>query len=380
MNYPRLLNISEQIKHRSLFLLGPRQTGKTTLIESALPDAQFYSLLRADTFQALSSNPSLIREQLGAKKIIVIDEIQKMPSLLDEVHFMIEAHKELRFVLTGSSARKLKRGGANLLAGRAWVRHLHPLVFPEIGHDRLLDRLNRGSLPSIVDSAVYWQDLQAYVGTYLQEEIRAEGLTRSIENFSRFLNVAGLTNGEQVNLENVGRDSGVPARTIREFYQIIIDTLLGYFVEPYTKGKGRKSVSVPKFYLFDVGVANFLQKRKEIVPGSKSYGDTLEHVVFLELRAYLDYYNRDEPLNYWRSTTKFEVDFIVGDSIAVEIKGKHRVQDQDLKGLRALKEEKIFARYLVVCDESQKRVTSDGIEILPLKDFFEQLWNKDIIV
>ena len=227
---------------------------------------------------------------------------------------------------------------------------------------------------------MYWQDLQAYVGTYLQEEIRAEGLTRSIENFSRFLNVAGLTNGEQVNLENVGRDSGVPARTIREFYQIIIDTLLGYFVEPYTKGKGRKSVSVPKFYLFDVGVANFLQKRKEIVPGSKSYGDTLEHVVFLELRAYLDYYNRDEPLNYWRSTTKFEVDFIVGDSIAVEIKGKHRVQDQDLKGLRALKEEKIFARYLVVCDESQKRVTSDGIEILPLKDFFEQLWNKDIIV
>jgi predicted AAA+ superfamily ATPase len=219
--YQRTLNFDSLIKHRSLFLFGPRQTGKSTLLTERYPKARYFNLLHANTFRELSAAPETIRQRLTVDdKLVIIDEIQKLPSLLDEVHSLIESRKDLRFILTGSSARKLRRGGANLLGGRALICNLHPLTSNEVPFDRLHDRLNRGSLPGILDSPIFQEDLNAYVGTYLQEEIQAEAVVRSVENFSRFLSVAGLCNGEQLNFESVANDAQVPARTVREYYQV----------------------------------------------------------------------------------------------------------------------------------------------------------------
>jgi len=380
MKYTRIINILKPLTERSLLLLGPRQTGKTTLLQNLFPDATVYDLLQANQFQELSADPTLIRQRLkNTDTLVVIDEIQKLPVLLDEVHSLIQRNQALRFVLTGSSARKLRRGGVNLLAGRARIRYLHPLVSPELTSDRLLDRLERGGLPFIIDSSSPREDLQTYCGTYLQEEIKAESLVRSIENFSRFLLVAGLTNCSQLNYENVARDAGLAARTVREYYQILSDTLLGHIVEPFNATKRRKAVGIPKFYLFDLGVANFLTKTGAIQRGSRSYGDAIEHLIFLELKAFLDYQVRDLPLCYWRSTTKFEVDFTIGEDVAIEVKAKPRITDSDLKGLRALKEERIFKRLICVSDESCARTTDDDIEIIPLESFLGYLWSGEII-
>jgi predicted AAA+ superfamily ATPase len=252
-------------------------------------------------------------------------------------------------------------------------------VSPELGFGRLLERLAKGGLPFVLDSTSPVEDLKTYCGTYLQEEIRAESLVRSIENFSRFLLVAGLTNGTQLNYENVARDVGFAPRTVREYYQILVDTLLGHIVEPFSATTKRKSVGIPKFYLFDLGVANFLAKVGPIQRGSKSYGEAVEHLVFLELKAFLDYSSKDLPLGYWRSTTKFEVDYTIGDSVAIEVKMKSRVVDNDLKGLRALKEEGIFRKLICVSDEQGPRTTDDGITLLPLSDFLHRLWSGELI-
>src|SRR5881296_1184072 len=227
--YPRALRLGEILKHRSIFLFGPRQTGKSTLARQAFPDAAYFDLLESDTFRELSARPEYLRQTLSPRQeVVVVDEIQKLPSLLDEIQLLIDRNKKLRVLLTGSSARKLKRGAANLLGGRAWMCRLHPLVSPELNHERLLDRLNRGSLPPFIDSPHYKEDLKSYVGTYLRDEIRAEGLTRSIADFSRFLEVAGLTSGEQVNFTAVGADAGVSPSTVREHYRILEDTLVGH--------------------------------------------------------------------------------------------------------------------------------------------------------
>jgi predicted AAA+ superfamily ATPase len=378
--YERILNLREILKHKSIFLFGPRQTGKSTLVHAALPDAAFYDLLEADTFRELSARPEYLRQTLGDQQsVVVVDEIQKLPALLDEVQLLLERHKKLRFVLTGSSARKLKRGAANLLGGRAWVCRLHPLVSAELSHGRLLDRLNRGSLPAIIDSAHYKEDLKAYVGTYLHEEIRAEGLTRSIENFSRFLEVAGLTSGEQINFSAVADDAGFPPRTVREHYQILEDTLVGHQLPAYQKTSKRKPVATAKFYLFDVGVANMLKRTSVIEPGSDAYGRALEHLVFLELRSFLDYRRLDYDLTYWRSRSQFEVDFLVGDKVGIEVKAKTRVSPRDYRGLNALSEEARLKRKIVICGEKMRRKTDDGVEIMSAEHFLEELWTGNIL-
>ena len=372
--YHRVIDLDEVLRHRSLFLFGARQTGKSTLVHQRFPDAVFYDLLEADTFRELSARPEYMRQTVPAgTKLVVIDEIQRLPGLLDEVHLMIERDKELRFVLTGSSARKLMRGGANLLAGRAWVARLHPLVSAEVGAGRMLERLDRGSLPAVLDSGLPREELKAYVGTYLQEEIRAEGLTRSIENFSRFLTVAATCNGEQLNYTAVGSDAGVPPRTVREYFQILEDTLLGYQLPAYRKTVKRKPVATSKFFFFDVGVANTLLKRSEVVPGSETFGKALEHLVFLEIRAKLDYSRADLPLTYWRSLSGTEVDFLAGDRVAIEVKAKHRVTRREQAGLRALAEELDLERKLIVCNEPRRRWDED-IEVVPVEEFLSDLW------
>ena len=378
--FPRIIRLRDILAHSSVFLFGPRQTGKSTLLRTLFPQAKFYDLLEADTFRELSATPELIRQRLRAEDtLVIIDEIQKLPSLLDEVHLLIERNKSLRFVLTGSSARKLKRGGANLLAGRALTYHLHPLVAPEVEYKRFHERLNNGSLPAILTSSIPQELLKAYVGTYLQEEILAEGLVRNIGAFSRFLSTVGLTNGEQVNFTAVGSDTGIPPRTVREHYHILEDTLVGYLLPTFQHTRKRKPVSTPKFYFFDVGVANILAKRGPIESGSELFGRALEHFIFLELRAYLDYHRLDYQLAYWRSRSQFEVDFVIGDEIAVEVKAKALVSNRDLKGLQALSEDVTLRRKIVVCTEREPRHLEDGIELLPIETFLRRLWSGEIV-
>lgn len=378
--YPRALNLREIVERKSIFLLGPRQTGKSTLVRQAFPEAAVYDLLEADTFRELTARPEYIRQTLSPQqRFLIVDEIQKLPALLDEIQLLLERNKQLRVVLTGSSARKLKRGAANLLGGRAWVCRLHPLVSAELKEPRLLDRLNRGSLPAIIDSPHHGEDLKAYVGTYLREEIRAEGLTRSIENFSRFLEVAGITSGEQINFSAVADDAGFPPRTVREHYQILEDTLVGYQLPAYQRTTKRKPVATAKFYFFDVGVSNVLKRNAVIEERSDAYGRALEHLIFLELRAYLDYRRLDDELTYWRSRSQFEVDFVVGHTTGIEVKSKSHVSPRDYKGLHALAEEVDLKRKIVICGEKVPRRTDDGTEIMPPAAFLKDLWAGNIL-
>jgi predicted AAA+ superfamily ATPase len=378
--YDRALDLREIVRHRSVFLLGPRQTGKSTLVRQAFPDAALYDLLEADTFRELSARPESLRQTLNPRQsVVIVDEIQKLPALLDEIQLLIDRNRALRVILTGSSARKLRRGGANLLGGRAWMCRLHPLVSAELTAPRLLDRLNRGSLPAIIDSDHYTGDLNAYVGTYLQEEIRAEGLARSIENFSRFLEVAGLTSGEPINFTAVGSDAGVPPRTVREHYQVLDDTLIGYQLPAYQRTTKRKPVATAKFYLFDVGVANVLKRIPSIVQGSDAYGRALEHLVFLELRAFLDYRRLDHELTYWRSRSQLEVDFVIGNQVAIEVKAGGRVAPRDYTGLTALAEEVRLKRRIVISGERMPRRADDGTEIMAPAHFFDALWGGTLV-
>jgi predicted AAA+ superfamily ATPase len=261
------------------------------------------------------------------------------------------------------------------LGGRARVAHLFPLVSPEVEYKLFHRRLNIGSLPAILNSPTPVEDLKAYVGTYLQEEVRAEGLVRSIESFSRFLDVAALCNGEIVNFTKVGSDAGVPPRTVQEHFQLLEDTLLAATLPPFQKTKKRKPVATSKFYLFDVGVANYLMKRSSIRRGSPEYGRVLEHFVFLECLACLSYKRLDLPLTFWRSQSKMEVDFVIGDKLAIEVKARERITVRDMKGMRALNEEVPLERKLIVSHEKQSWRSDDGIEVLPVEEFLRQLWS-----
>lgn len=377
--YKRALDLKQLVKGRSLFLLGPRQTGKSTLLRQTFPDARYVDLLEANTFRELSAYPETLRQTIRPEeKLIIIDEIQKLPALLDEAQAMIDRNKSIRFIFTGSSARKLKRGHANLLAGRAWMARLHPLISseaPDVGLDR---RLNRGSLPAVLGSADWKEDLKAYVGVYLREEIRAEGLVRSVESFSRFLEIAALTNTHILNYASVANDTGIPSRTIREHYQMLEDTLVGHQLPAYQRTRKRKPVTTSKFYFFDVGVANMLMKRGEILRGSELYGSALEHQVFLELRAYLDYRRIDEDLTFWRTHSGHEVDFVIGTKTAIEVKSSKRISQGDLKGLLALSEETKLTNRIVVSNEPRERITDENITILPVEKFLDRLWSNQL--
>lgn len=378
--YDRVLDLSGLLRDRSAFLFGARQTGKTTLLRTRYPDAPFYNLLEADTFRELSARPELVRRRLrGAETLVVIDEIQRLPSLLSEVQVMIDRNPRLRFVLSGSSARSLRRGGINLLGGRARVAHLFPLIAAETEFRGLDRRLSIGSLPAVYDSASPREDLKAYVGTYLQEEIRAEGLVRSIETFSRFLDVAALSNGKLLNFTEIGSDAGVPPRTVREHFQLLVDTLIGLLVEPLQVNRKRKPVATSKFYFFDVGVANCLLRRPAVKPGSPEYGQALEHLVLLELEAFRSYRRLDQPLNFWRTHSGFEVDFVLGGEVAVEVKAAEKITERDFRGLRALAEETPLRRKVLVSRERSAWRSDDGIEVLPAQDFLRRLWAGDII-
>jgi len=368
----RVPDVSALLEKRSFFLLGPRQTGKTSLIRRLLPDVRIYDLLDSSTYLTFSRSPSRLAEEIGISvKRVVIDEIQRLPSLLNEVHRLIEA-QDVHFVLTGSSARKLRRGGVNLLGGRARLTYLHPLTWRELGDQfDLHQAMERGLLPSIYFSDDPQADLQAYAGLYLQQEIMAEGATRNIPAFSRFLKIAAHSNGSIVNFTNIASDAQVARTTVYEYYEILKDTLILRELPSWRKTVKRKPLASSKYYFFDVGVVSALQGRP-FLPGTPEFGEAFETFLMHELVCWSDYVS-GASFSFWRSTSGFEVDFIIDDHTAVEVKAKKDVSPQDLKGLRAIGEESRFKRYLCVCMAPRRREV-DGIQILPYADFLHALW------
>jgi predicted AAA+ superfamily ATPase len=358
---------------KSHFLFGPRQTGKTFLIRRVLPEARVYDLLDSSVYLALSQRPVRLAEELSPRdKLVVIDEVQRLPVLLNEVHRLIE-ERGMRFLLTGSSARTLRRGGINLLGGRARTRYLHPLIYRELGpHFNLARTIERGLLPSMYFSDDPKADLEAYTGTYLQQEIVAEGATRNAPAFSRFLRVAALCNATVVNFTSVANDAQVPRTTVYEYFEILKDTLLLHEVPAFQLSKKRKPLVSSKYYFFDVGVVSSLQGRL-IKPGTPEFGAAFETWLLHELVAYRDYVS-GEAVNHWRSTSGFEVDFILGNHTAIEVKAKETVSLQDLRSLRALAEEKKLKRYLCVSVEPRRRRVN-GVTVLPYREFLDALWD-----
>jgi predicted AAA+ superfamily ATPase len=313
----------------------------------------------------------------GNKSCVVIDEVQKIPALLDEVHRLIE-ERQLKFLLTGSSARKLKTAKVNLLAGRAWQAELFPLTSQEIPKFNLEKYLRYGGLPAVYKSEEPEEELYAYVNTYLKEEIQAEALVRKLPSFLRFLQMMAVTNGEVLNFSSIANDSGVPATTIREYYQILEDTFIGFLVPAWQKSIKRKPVSTAKFYLFDIGVRNTLAQIKHIERNSELFGKAFEHFVALELRAYLSYKRIHKALSYWRTQQANEVDFIIGDDIAIEVKATNKVVDKHLKGLRCLAEEEVCKKYYLVSQDKIAR-KQNNIYIVPWQRFMHDLWQGDIL-
>ena len=370
---------------------GARQTGKSSYLKSHYPNAIYYDLLDTHETIRLMKAPYLLREEILAHPktskngFIIIDEIQKVPELLNEVQKLIEDHN-LQFILCGSSARKLKLQSTNLLGGRAWLYHFYPLCFPEIPNLDLLKALQHGLIPKhYLSTAQYIQDhLQAYVEIYLTEEIRNEGLVRNLRGFAQFLDVAGLTNGEMINAANIARDCGIDRVTVQSYYQILIDTLMGYYIYPYRKKIKRDLIaSTPKFYLFDVGVANYLARQFPAALQGVVAGKCFEHYILMELLAYIDIARKRIDITYWRTKTGLEVDFIVGKAeVAIEVKISSQVHQQDLKGLMAFSEEHPKVKAIVVSNDKKPRqlIVNEKltITIYPWADFLAQLWKGEI--
>ena len=369
----------------TFFLWGPRQAGKSTLLRRRYPDGLWFDLLKADEFRRYVSRPELLREDLEAAdadpaRQVVIDEVQKVPALLDEVHWLIE-NRGLRFALCGSSARKVRRGAANLLGGRALRYELRGLTAGEVGDSFDLDRaLNHGYLPRIYESGQPRRLLDAYIADYLRQEVAAEGLVRNLPAFSEFLDAAALSDGEPVNYSSVARECGVSGPTAKAYFGILEDTLLARWLPAWRRRAKRRLLAAPKLYFEDVGVVNRLARRGEVERGSDSYGKAFENWVFHELSAYVAYRDLDERLTYWRLPSGIEVDFVLGDMrLAIEAKASVRVASHHLRGLRTLAEEHPgVARRIVVCLEPRARRTSGGIDILPATDFARRLWQGDL--
>lgn len=388
-NYKRLLKLKLP-KKQSAFLWGARKTGKSTYLKEHFPDSIFYDLLKTDLYFNLLKTPSHFREEILAlspeelDKPIIVDEVQKIPSLLDEIHWLIE-NTEANFILCGSSARKLKVTGTNLLGGRAWRYLFFPLVYPEITDFDLLKVLNNGTIPSHYCSENPRKSLKSYVEDYLTEEIKQEALVRNLPAFSRFLESVGYSNGQMVNYTNIARECGVDAKTIKEYYQVLIDTLLGYFLLPYRKQMKRELITAtPKFYLFDVGIGNILSKRTIAEIKGNAAGQTLEHYILTEIMAYRGLNDLDFNVSYWRTHTGLEVDFIISSTstIAIEVKVCNDIKKSDIKGLIAFAEEHPESKNIVVCSVPRAKVkVYDKIEILilPITNFLSKLWNNEII-
>jgi len=362
--------------NESLFLWGARQTGKSTLLKHLYPDALWFDLLQTDVYQRLLANPEVLRQRVLASPEctqVVIDEIQRIPELLNEIHWLI-ANTGARFVLSGSSPRKILRKGNHLLGGRALRYELFPLISREIPDFDLKRALNNGLLPRHYQSENPKKLLSAYIGNYLQDEIATEAKIRNLRTFSRFLNAAAFSNGEIVNYANIAIDCGISPPTAKEYFQILEDTLIGRFVPVFQKRPKRRVITAPKFYFFDLGVANFLLKRSKIDEGSEAFGHAFEHFIYHEIYAHSHYSGLEYPISHWRTASQIEVDFILGDhEVALEVKSGSNIQNRHIKGLKQFAEEYPVKHLILVCNETEPRLV-DGVWVLPWSLFLEKLW------
>lgn len=364
---------------QSFFLWGPRQTGKTTLIKTLYPEARRIDLLKTDQLMRYVKQPALLREEVAAtprQQLVVVDEIQKAPALLNEVHYMIQEWQRV-FVLCGSSARKVRRGHANLLGGRALRYELLGLVAEELAADFSIERLvNAGPLPAHYGAENPGLAQRAYVDDYLREEVLQEGLARHLPVFSDFLRTAAIGDTEVLNMSNVAREVGMAVSTVRDHYAILVDTLMGAFLPAFTLRPKRRIIQAPKFYFRDVGVVNHLARRGPIRPGSELFGKAFENWLFHELSVHSRYSESFYDLSYWRLSSGIEVDFILGPgAVAVEAKGKTQANGQDFKGLLNFrKDHPSVAALIVVCLEKARRKTEDGVLVMPYRDFVRSLW------
>lgn len=373
----RTLNLTFD-NHRAILLLGPRKTGKSTFLKSVFSDAEVIDLLQADTRLTYTLHPEKLRQKVLSSKpsLLILDEIQKAPELLDEVHWCIE-NTPTKIVLCGSSARRLKRISSGILGGRAVRYEFFPLTSYEIGDVDLYRAFNHGLIPLHYLAKDPVRLLRTYLIDYLEEEIRQEAVVRNLPAFSRFLEAAALMNGELLNFENAARESGVSAPTIKGYYKILEDTLFGFYLHPWRKSQSRRLIETRKFYLFDCGVVRALREYRVVEPKSMEAGRFFETFILNEVRAYQSYRGRFDSLFFWRTSNLLEVDLIIGrvPKLAVEFKCSEKIRPEDFKGLRAFLEEypKTSYKCLVHCGVDTLR-TEDGIDILPWQGFLKNLW------
>jgi len=376
MELERLLNLTDLLTRKSFFLFGPRATGKSTLIKRQLSEtATVIDLLDSRLYLRLLGSPHDLESIIDSGNktdIVVIDEIQRIPELLNEVHRLIE-DKKITFLLTGSSARKLRRGKANLLAGRVWESRMFPLIRNEITEFNLDRFLQYGGLPAVYLSNYPDEELDAYVNTYLKEEIMAEGLIRKLPPFSRFLRSIAMANGEMINFTKLANDCQVPPSTVTEYVGLLEDTLVGFLLPAWVESRKRKAVRTAKFYFFDPGVTHMLAGTQALDRNSNLYGKSFEQFIWMEIRAYLSYRRKKKELTYWRSTHGYEVDFLIGRETAIEVKASQKVSDRDIKGLRALEEENIFKNYIIVSQDPINTL-NDNFQALYWEKFLDDLW------
>jgi len=368
-------------ENESFFLWGARQTGKSTLLKMLYPDCFYFDLLLNNEYERFQRNTGLLREILSVARPanpVIVDEIQRIPALLNEIHWMIE-NLGIRFILSGSSPRKILRSGGNLLGGRALRYELYPLICHEIPEFNLIKALNNGLLPKIYQVKNPGKLLSAYIGSYLQDEIIAEAKVRNITSFTKFLEVAAFSNGEIVNYTNISSDIGVSSPTVKEYFQILEDTLIGRFVPSFQKKPKRRVIQAPKFYYFDVGVANYLLKRGVVEPGSESFGKAFEHYIYHEIYTHSHYSDLNYPVRYWRTASQLEVDFILGDhEVAVEVKSTEMATPRHIKGLQSFGEEYSVKELILLTNDPWPRKMGN-VSILPWKIFLERLWAGEII-
>ncbi len=385
MHIKRYLEI-ELPPGQSAFLWGARKTGKSTYLKEQFPGSLYLDLLQADEYQAYSRNPERLREEIQARDgpaTIIIDEVQKVPLLLDEVHHLIESNKSLQFILCGSSARRLKSTGANLLGGRAWRYMFMPLCYPEMKELNWHKIFNHGLIPShYLAPGMIHKFLSSYLFDYILPEVQFEANLRKRESFARFLEVLGISNGEMINCNNIARDCGVDAKTVRTYFEILEDMYLGYHLYPYRSRSKRQIITeTPKFYLFDTGLANYLRRYQYTEMAGIEAGKAFEHYVFLELMAYKHLCDKRDQIFYWRTKDGHEVDFIFQDN-AFEVKISSSIEKSHLKGLLEFGRENEFKLH-VICFEKKKRIMTaqnKEIHIWPIQEFLDRLWSNDIWV
>lgn len=370
---PRLFELPD----RSFFLLGPRGTGKTTWLRDRLPDALWVNLLQPDTYREMQARPERLKELvLGtAARDVVIDEVQRSPELLNVVHDLMEGGPPKRYILTGSSARKLRPGGVDLLAGRAVVRTLHPFMAAEWPGFDLETSLQIGLLPLVVDSSAPDDVLRAYATLYLEQEVKSEGLVRNVGQFARFLEVVSFSHGSVLNVSNVARDAQANRKTVEGYFEILEDLLLCYRLPVFTRKAKRQTAAHPKFYLFDTGVFRSLRPRGPLDRPQEIEGAALEGLVAQHLRSWLAYREGDLDLFTWRTRSGVEVDFVVYGSQgfwAIEVQNSRDVRPRDLRGLRTFLEEYPQSRALLLY-RGTDRLRNGKVICLPVEEFLSQL-------